>query len=98
MMLRSQSQPVSSKASPKTSTSSQMSPTIRAHTSVNKSIDVTELANTLLPLLSQTIQESVAPSEMQNSKKLTTVLLKTLVKLTKSSPLSAQHTRELKQS
>ena len=60
MMLRSQSEPVSSKASPKTSTSSQTSPTSRANSSVNKNIDVTELANTLLPLLSQAIQESVA--------------------------------------
>ena len=60
MMLRSQSQPVSSKASPKTSTFSQMSPTSRANSSVNKKIDVTELANTRLPLLSQAIQESVA--------------------------------------
>ena len=59
-MLRSQSQPVSSKASPKTSISSQMSPTSRANSSVNKNLDVTELANTLLPLLSQTIQERVA--------------------------------------
>ena len=37
-----------------------MSPQIRAKSCVNKNIDVTKLANTLLPLLSQTIQESAA--------------------------------------
>ena len=70
MMLRSQSQPVSSKASPKTSTSSQMSPTGRANSSVNKNIDLTELTNTLLPLLSQTIQGNVAANINAEFKKV----------------------------
>ena len=69
-MLRSQSQPVSTKASPKTSISSQMSPTSRPSSSLNKHIDVTELANTLLPLLSQTIRESVAANKNAEFKKV----------------------------
>ena len=69
MMSRSQSQPISSKASPKTSTTSQVLPTIRANSSVNKKIDVTELANTLLLLLSQTTQKSVAANKNAEFKK-----------------------------
>ena len=67
MMLRSQKQQTSSKASSKTSL--QISPTMRASIIV-KNILVTELANTLLPLLSQSIQEGVAANINEEFKKV----------------------------
>ena len=79
---------------PKTSTSSQMSPTSRANSSVNKNIDVTELANTLLPLLSQTIQESVAANINAEFKKINDCITENLSQINeKLNIIGATHER-----
>ena len=94
MMLRSQSRPVSSKASAKTSTSSQMAPTTSPNSRVNKNIDVTELANALLPLLSQTIQESVAANINAEFKKVNDCITENLFKVNeKLTIIGATHER-----
>ena len=68
MMLRSQSQATSGRASPK-----------GAKTSSN--VDVTELANSLLPLLSQKIQESVAANINDEFKKVNDCISLNLTKI-----------------
>ena len=66
MMLRSQSQATSDRASPK-----------GARTSSN--LDVTEFANSLLPLISQKIQESVAANINDEFKKVNDCISSNLI-------------------
>ena len=73
--------------------SSQMSPTMRASSSV-KYVDVTELANTLLPLLSQSIHESVSDNMNEKFKKVNDCITANLSKIKeKLGVIGATHER-----
>ena len=72
MMLRSQSQATSGRASPKGASPK------GARTCSN--LDVTELANSLLPLISQKIQESVAANINDEFKKVNDCISSNLTK------------------
>ena len=70
-----------------------MSSTIRPNSSVNKNIEVTELANTLF-LLSQTIQESLAANKNAEFKKFNDRITQNLSKINeKLNIIGATHER-----
>ena len=67
---------------------------VRANSSVNKNIDVTELANTLLPLLSQAIQESVAANINAEFRKVNDCITENLSQINeKLNIIGATHAR-----